>query len=78
MKVYAYNPERLTGYVYRFTPKGSIYERALQPFGGWDRESKMGDGFTKEDIITSLVEEGYLVGLDKTVVLEHCKWELKD
>lgn len=78
MKVYAYNPERETGYVYRIDCDDIIYERALQPFGGWDREGKMGDGFTKEDIITSLVEEGYLVGLDKTVVLEHCKWPLKD
>ena len=77
MEVYAYNPETECGYVYRFEEDGTIYERALQPFGGWDRETKH-EGCTQEGIVLGLVEDGFVVGIDKSVVLEHCRWELTD
>lgn len=79
MKVYAYNPETECGYVYRFEEDGTIYERALQPFGGWDRETVLDvEGITQEGIVLGLVEDGFVVGIDRAVVLEHCKWELTD
>lgn len=79
MKIYAYNPERETGYVYRIDCDDIIYERALQPFGGWDKEDEFGAGVDRfDDIVRELIDTGYTVGTDKHSVLEHCKWKLDE
>lgn len=79
MTIYAYYPETERGYVYRIDDNDTVYERALQPFGGWDAEREVGVGIDRfDDIIRELIDAGFLVGTCKGYVLEHCEWPLAD